>query len=100
MQLDWEFWIDSQISPVIAKWLKDKHGFETKSSYSLRLTGVTDIDIYHLAKKQGNVIIISKDTDFVNIIQTLGSPPKLINGVMGNCTNILYGKYWIRTFLK
>jgi predicted nuclease of predicted toxin-antitoxin system len=82
-----EFWVDSQISPVIAKWLKEKKGFATKSSYSLQLTGVADMDIFKLAKKQGNVIIISKDTDFVNLIQTLGSPPKLINVVMGNCTS-------------
>lgn len=87
MQPNWEFWIDSQISPIIAKWLKEKRGFESKSSYSLNLTGVADLDIYNLARKQGRVVIVSKDTDFSHIIQTLGSPPKLINVIMGNCTN-------------
>jgi predicted nuclease of predicted toxin-antitoxin system len=86
---EFEFWVDAQISPIIARWLNEKRGFETKSAYSLQLTGVGDMDIYLRAKKQGNVILISKDTDFVNIIQTLGSPPKLINVIMGNCTTTL-----------
>ncbi|MCW3074753.1 MAG: hypothetical protein JWP69_1822 [Flaviaesturariibacter sp.] len=87
MQPDWEFWIDSQISPIIAKWLIERRGYSAKSSYSLGILGIADIEIYKLAKKQGNVIILSKDTDFTNIIQTLGSPPKLINVVLGNCRN-------------
>lgn len=82
-----EFWVDSQISPVIAKWLLERRGFVAKSSYSLKLTAAPDLEIYHLARQQQNVVIISKDTDFTNIIQSFGSPPKLINVVLGNCTN-------------
>ena len=34
-----------------------------------------------------NVIIISKDTDFAELICRLGAPPKLISLKIGNCDN-------------
>lgn len=46
-----------------------------------------DITIYQKAKEQGKVIIISKDTDFPELITRLGAPPKLINLKIGNCGN-------------
>jgi len=49
------------------------------------------IEIYNKAKKAGNVIIISKDSDMVDIINLRGAPPKLINIKFGNKPNrILY----------
>ena len=40
-----------------------------------------------MAKGQGNVILISKDSDFAELISRLGSPPKLIALKIGNCDN-------------
>jgi len=91
MQPDWEFWLDNNLSPIIAKWLKEKTGWNIKSSYSLKLNNLKDHQIYLKAKKAGNVILISKDTDLDEIISIFGSPPKLINIKIGNCDNkILY----------
>ena len=42
MQLEWEFWIDTHISPIIAKWLKDETGWDIKSFYILQLNNVED----------------------------------------------------------
>jgi hypothetical protein len=43
---EWEIWLDTYISPIIAKWMKEYTGHEVKSSYSLSLHEMTDIDIY------------------------------------------------------
>jgi predicted nuclease of predicted toxin-antitoxin system len=40
-----------------------------------------------MAKDQGNVILISKDADFDELVNRLGSPPKLIVIKKGNCDN-------------
>ncbi len=82
-----ELWLDTHISPVIAKWMADYTGFTVKSSYSLQLHHLTDIEIYTRARQQGNTIIISKDADFAELISRLGAPPKLITLKIGNCDN-------------
>lgn len=87
MQPDWEIWLDTNISPAIAKWMNDETGIIVKSSYSLSLHNLTDLDIYQRARAQGNVILLSKDADFPELISRLGSPPKLISLKIGNCDN-------------
>jgi len=87
MQPDWEIWLDTNISPAIAKWMSDFTGYTVKSSYSLSFQKTDDLTIYNKAKSKGLVIIISKDSDFSEIINRLGSPPKLINLKIGNCSN-------------
>lgn len=87
MQLDWEIWLDTNISPAIAKWMGEYTGYNVKSAYLLSLHEDSDLTIYQKAKKRGYVIIISKDSDFSEIITRLGSPPKLINLKIGNCSN-------------
>ena len=62
-------------------------GISVKSSYSLSLHFLTDLEIYQRARAQGNVILLSKDADFPELISRLGSPPKLISIKIGNCDN-------------
>lgn len=87
MRPESEIWLDAHISPAIAKWIKDYTGIETKSAYSLKLYALSDIEIYTKAKEYGQVILISKDADFPELISKLGAPPKLINIKVGNCNN-------------
>jgi predicted nuclease of predicted toxin-antitoxin system len=92
MQPDWEIWLDTNISPAIAKWMGEDTGMSVKSSYSLSLHYMEDIEIYNLAKAEGNIILLSKDNDFTELISRLGAPPKLINIRFGNCSNsVLWG---------
>jgi predicted nuclease of predicted toxin-antitoxin system len=87
MQPEWEIWLDNQISPIIAKWLSEQTGFKVISGYKLGLNNLSDQEIYSKAKKSGNIILISKDSDLDEIISKSGSPPKLISLKIGNCDN-------------
>lgn len=87
MQLDWEIWLDSNISPIIAKWMKDETGWNVKSSFILNHSNLSDLEIFKSAKENGKVILISKDTDFPDLISRLGAPPKLVFIQTGNCDN-------------
>ena len=84
---DFEIWLDNHFSPILAKWLTDELGIVVKSSYILKLYNLTDVEIYNKAKQEGNVILLSKDTDLEEIISIKGSPPKLITIKIGNCSN-------------
>ncbi len=83
----WEIWLDVQLSPIIAKWMAEYTGFIVKSSFSLGYQSLTDIAIYQQAKDYGNIILMSKDADFAEIVNRLGSPPKLICLKIGNFDN-------------
>ncbi len=87
MRPEWEIWVDTNISPAIAKWLADYTGYLVKSSYILDMNELDDLTIYKMAKAHGKVILLSKDADFPELISRLGSPPKLINIKIGNCDN-------------
>lgn len=82
-----EIWLDVNISPAIAKWMTEYTGITVKSSYSLGFQTLDDLSIYQQAKNEGLIILISKDTDFPEIITRLGAPPKLIYLKLGNCDN-------------
>jgi predicted nuclease of predicted toxin-antitoxin system len=45
-----------------------------------------DIEIWHYAK-ENNCIIITKDSDFVSLLEINGYPPKIILLKTGNCKN-------------
>src|SRR5215207_5023030 len=87
MQLDWEIWLDCNISPAIAKRLKEKTGWNVKSAYVLELFSLNDPEIYFKARQSGKIILVTKDSDLPEIIQQKGAPPKLIYLKTGNCNN-------------
>jgi predicted nuclease of predicted toxin-antitoxin system len=87
MQHNWEIWLDSNLSPIIAKWMAEETGWNVRSSYILGHSSLDDVSVYLKAKEQGNIILISKDSDFPDLISRSGAPPKLIFIQIGNTDN-------------
>ena len=81
-----KFWIDAQLPPLLAAWLSEKFQVEAFSLRSLGLRDDADEEIFLAAQQQG-VVIISKDSDFVEMVSRYGSPPQLIWVTCGNVTN-------------
>lgn len=79
-------WIDAQISPKIAKWISQELGFQCIAVRDLGLLTADDKDIF-LKAKENNAVIITKDSDFVNLYRQLGNPPKIIYLTCGNTSN-------------
>ena len=86
---EWEFWLDNNISPIIAKWLTDDTGWNFKSAYALNTRLLSDYDFFLKARKSGNVILITKDSDFSRLVIEFGPPPKILYVAEGNCDNKL-----------
>jgi predicted nuclease of predicted toxin-antitoxin system len=82
-----ELWLDMQLSPIIAKWIEQNFGIKAISSYDLFINNEKDEVIFFNAKKKENIILLSKDQDFVDLIDRFRPPPKLIWLTMGNCPN-------------
>jgi predicted nuclease of predicted toxin-antitoxin system len=79
-------WIDAQLSPAIAGWIESKFSVNAFALRDLGLRDAEDEDIFLEAKK-ANAIVMTKDNDFVSLLDRFGSPPKIIWLTCGNTSN-------------
>lgn len=82
-----ELWLDMQFSPQIAEYITTAFSIKATSSYTLQFNTEDDDVIFKKAKEAGNVIILTKDKDFVDLAMRFQSPPKIILLRTGNCSN-------------
>jgi predicted nuclease of predicted toxin-antitoxin system len=85
---DWlhDIWIDAQLPPRLANWLVETFNVEAYTLRDLNLRDAEDEQIFQAARQAG-IVIISKDSDFVEMVLRLGSPPQLLWVTCGNVTN-------------
>ncbi len=76
-------WIDAHLSPAIATWITNTFGMTALALRDLGLRDAEDTEIFEAAKAQG-VIFMTKDSDFVDLVDRLGEPPQIIWLTCGN----------------
>jgi len=81
-----KIWIDAHLSPGIATWITMTLGITAIPLRDLGLRDAEDTEIFALAKAE-NVILMTKDSDFIELVNRLGSPPKVIWLTCGNTSN-------------
>jgi predicted nuclease of predicted toxin-antitoxin system len=79
-------WIDAQISPAIAAWVCASFGVEAVAVRDLGLREATDQEIFSAAKRD-KAVVMTKDSDFVLLLERLGPPPQIIWLRCGNTSN-------------
>ena len=81
-----KIWIDAQLPPTLAQWLKETFSLEAFALRDLGLRDAQDRDIFEAARTE-NAVIMTKDSDFVDLVCRLGSPPQILWLTCGNVTN-------------
>ncbi|MEP0917394.1 DUF5615 family PIN-like protein [Leptolyngbya sp. DQ-M1] len=79
-------WIDAQLPPTLANWLNQTFEVEAVSLKELGLRDAKDIEIFEAARNS-ETIILTKDSDFVDLVCRLGTPPQILWLTCGNVTN-------------
>ncbi len=79
-------WVDAHLSPAIATWITSTFGIEAIPLRDLGLRDAEDPEIFEAAKEQ-NAVVMTKDSDFVDLVERLGSPPQIIWLTCGNTSN-------------
>lgn len=79
-------WIDAHLSPTIAIWIADTFGVTAVALRDIGLRDAEDPEIFEVAKAQG-AIFMTKDRDFVDLVDRLGVPPQIIWLTCGNTSN-------------
>ena len=70
-------WLDAHLSPRVARWIQESLGHDAQALRDIGLRDADDEEIFDRAQKD-DVIIISKDKDFVDLVGRLGPPPAVI----------------------
>jgi predicted nuclease of predicted toxin-antitoxin system len=79
-------WVDAHLSPAIATWITSTFEIEAIALRDLGLRDAEDVDIFAAAQAQG-AIVLTKDSDFVDLVERLGPPPQIIWLTCGNTSN-------------
>lgn len=89
-------WIDAQISPALAPWITAEFGIEAYSIKYVGLRDAEDREIFRAAREAG-AVVLTKDNDFVLLLQQHGPPPQLVWVTLGNTTNAGMRQVLLRT---
>jgi predicted nuclease of predicted toxin-antitoxin system len=79
-------WVDAHISPAVAQWIAAEFGYSTQSVRDLGFRNAKDKAIF-AAAGQAKAIVMTKDADFVEMVDRLGPPPAVIWLTCGNTSN-------------
>jgi predicted nuclease of predicted toxin-antitoxin system len=79
-------WIDAQLSPALAAWITEQFGVPAVALRDIGLRDEEDREIF-AAARQAAAIVMSKDSDFVNLLAAHGAPPQIIWVTCGNTSN-------------
>jgi predicted nuclease of predicted toxin-antitoxin system len=90
-------WLDAHLSPGIARWLAESFDVAAFAVRDLGLRGSEDDKIFFEARKSANVVI-TKDIDFVTLLERNGSPPKIIWLTCGNTSDAALRQILITKF--
>jgi len=90
-------WIDAQLSPALAQWLKTGFGIDAIHVRELGLRSATDREIFFEAKKK-SATVMTKDSDFISLLDEHGSPPQVIWITCGNTSNAKLKEIFRKSF--
>lgn len=71
-------WLDAQLDPELAAWLGSKFKIVVKSIREVGLREADDDILFAAARRFGKIVILTKDHDFVELVERLGAPPQII----------------------
>jgi predicted nuclease of predicted toxin-antitoxin system len=82
-----KIWINAQLSSGIVSWIATHFGIKASALRDLGLRDATDNQIF-LRAKEAKAVVMTKDSDFVDLVNRLGPPPQVIWLTCGNTSNV------------
>ncbi len=80
-------WIDAQLSPIIAPWISETFNLEAYSVRDLGLLDAKDLQIFDAARAK-KAVVMTKDSDFLLLLDQYGPPPQILWITCGNTSNV------------
>ena len=91
-----EIWIDAQLPPALATWLTE-WGMRARHVAELGFLTSADVQIFEAARAV-SAIVMTKDEDFVRLLEAHGPPPQVVWVTIGNVRNArlrsVFERHW------
>ena len=81
-----KLWLDAQLPPALATWMATTFGIAAIPIRELGLVTATDLEIFQQARDAG-AVVMTKDADFLSLVERLGAPPQVLWMTCGNTSN-------------
>jgi predicted nuclease of predicted toxin-antitoxin system len=81
-----KIWVDAQLSPQIAVWINSEFAVDAVPIRDIGLRDAEDEQIF-MAAARADAIVLTKDRDFVLLLDRFGPPPQIIWLTCGNTSN-------------
>ena len=82
-----QVWIDAQLPPALARWLAQEHGVTAVHVQDAGLLDADDPVIFEAARSGAASVVVTKDEDFVQLVDRRGPPPQVVWVTCGNVRN-------------
>jgi len=92
-------WVDAQMSPAIATWISSNYAVSAVAIRDLGLWDAEDKKIFEAARQE-KAVVMTKDNDFVLLLDKLGPPPQVIWVTCGNTSNARLKEVLTKTLPK
>lgn len=90
-------WIDAQLSPRMARWIEKTFEVRCHHVRDIGLREAEDPEIFRQARDAG-AVVMTKDEDFVHLVERNGAPPQVIWVTCGNMSNARFKSLLVETF--
>jgi predicted nuclease of predicted toxin-antitoxin system len=95
-----KLWLDAQLPPLLASWINAQEwGIQAVAVRDVGLRDASDPDIFRAAREAG-VVVMTKDRDFIRLLEEQGPPPQVIWLRLGNCSNAALQEVLATTLLR
>ena len=91
-------WLDAQLSPALVPWFRPTLKVPAVAVRDLRLREATDAAIFQAAR-DANAVVLTKDADFVRLLEQQGPPPQIVWITCGNTSNEVLTRLIERSWL-
>jgi len=81
-----KLWLDAHLSPQLALWISKQFKIEAVPVRDIGLLDASDEEIFFQAR-EAEATVMTKDSDFINLIDRHGIPPQVIWLTCGNTSN-------------
>lgn len=92
-----KFWLNAHLSLKFAQWLANEFQVNCVTVKDVGLRDATDQEIFRKGKEAA-VILVKKDSDFVDLVLRNGTPPQILLLTMGNTSNDELKKIFAKKF--
>lgn len=80
------FWVDAQLPPSIAAWIGQNFPIDAVALREVGLRDAEDEEIFLAARSVG-IVVMTKDSDFLSLLERFGPPPQVLWLTCGNTSN-------------